>query len=114
MAPNTFGQIGTTPRTQMRAVAEHVHPKPLLLEALGARKARRDGVTPTVPREECALLRAQSPRRTAVHVGDHTAAKLNGIAQGDDLYTSRALCIRHVFTLWNRRPSVNSAFDQLT
>ena len=79
MPPNTFGQIGTTTRTQMRAVAENVRPKPLLLQTLGACDARCDGVTPTVPEEKCTLLGAQTTRCKAVPVGHHTAPHLNSV-----------------------------------
>ena len=114
MTTNTFSQIRTATRTQMRAVAEKVHTKLRLSETLGARVALRDRVTPTVPEKECTLLRAQTTRCAAVHVGDHTAAKLNSIDASDYLQASRTLWVRHVWTLGVRRPLVNSAFDQLT
>jgi hypothetical protein len=98
----------------MRAVAEKVHTKLRLSETLGARDALRDRVTPAVSEEEGTLLRSKTTRCTAVHVGDHTAAKLNSIDASDYLQASRTLWVRHVWTLGVRRPLVNSAFDQLT
>src|SRR5262249_48276816 len=110
MTTNAFGQVRTATRTQMYAVAEKDSAKLVLSEAPRARDALCHRVVPTIPEEDCTLLGAQITRSAAVDVSDHPSANLDRVFERDHLQASRALRLRHICTLMDRRPLVYDTF----
>lgn len=79
MTAQTFGEVRSAPRAQIRAVGEQIAPELMLPEALVACGTFCDGVLPAVPEEQYALFAAQITRPLAVEMDDNGSVEPNGI-----------------------------------
>jgi len=79
MFAKALGQVHTATRTHKRSVANEIHAKLLLPEALATCGTVRHSVTPAIPEEQHTFHSAQIVPSSAVGVNDLRVLKLNRI-----------------------------------